>query len=149
MTRAVTLAALGNGPAFSAYPSSNQLLTAATATKILFDTEVFDTNSNFASSRFTPTVAGYYQLNGTLGPTSATAGAGAQALIRFYVNGAIYVQGNNLTIAGVNVINISALIYFNGSTDYVEVYGYLNGTSLTINGALTSTSFNGALVRGA
>ena len=140
---------VGNGPAFSAYPSSNQLLTAATATKILFDTEVFDTNSNFASSRFTPTVAGYYQLNGTLGPTSATTGTGAQALIRFYVNGAIYMQGNNLTISGVNVINISALIYFNGSTDYVEVYGYLNGTSLTINGALTSTSFNGALVRSA
>ena len=50
----------GNGPAFSAYQSSAQTLSSNTATKLTFTTEEFDTNNNFASSTFTPTVAGYY-----------------------------------------------------------------------------------------
>jgi hypothetical protein len=53
----------GNMPAFSAYPNSQQTLSATTYTKILFQTEEFDTNNNYASSTFTPTVAGYYQVS--------------------------------------------------------------------------------------
>ena len=53
----------GNGPAFSAYQSTLQSFSSNTVTKVLFQTEEYDTNSNFASSRFTPTVAGYYQLS--------------------------------------------------------------------------------------
>ena len=63
----VTQGVFGNQPAFSVYLSSNQTgVTNSTSTKIQFNTKVFDTNSNFDSStnyRFTPTVAGYYQLN--------------------------------------------------------------------------------------
>jgi len=140
---------VGNGPAFLAYPASNQVLSAATWTKITLGNEIFDTNNNFASSRFTPTVAGYYQFNATAGFTSQTAGAGAQAAISFYRNGALYMQGVNLAITGINVLTLSGLIYFNGSSDYVELYCYLNGTSLTINGALEATFFSGALVRSA
>ncbi len=36
---------VGTGPAFSAYIGSNQSVTQATATKCVFDTVVFDTNS--------------------------------------------------------------------------------------------------------
>jgi hypothetical protein len=51
----------GTGPAFSAYMGSNQSVTQATATKCTFNTEAFDTNSNYDTGtyRFTPTVAGY------------------------------------------------------------------------------------------
>jgi hypothetical protein len=49
-----TIALTSVVPAFSAYSTSNQSIPATTATKITFDTEEFDTNSNFASSRFTP-----------------------------------------------------------------------------------------------
>jgi len=137
----------GNMPAFLAFPSSNQTISAATWTKVTLDTEIFDTNSNFASNRFTPTVAGYYQLNATVGFIGQTAGSGAQAAISFYRNGALYMQGVNLAISGVNIITLSGLIYFNGSTDYVELFCYLNGTTLTINGALATTMFSGAMVR--
>jgi hypothetical protein len=68
-----TLSASGNitasnlqGPAFSAYLNSAQSLSSQTHTKVTLDVENFDTNSNFASSRFTPTVAGYYQVNGSV-----------------------------------------------------------------------------------
>ena len=56
-------------PCFSAYQSITQTLSNATLTKIQLQTEEFDTNSNFDSTtnyRFTPTVAGYYQVNGVV-----------------------------------------------------------------------------------
>jgi len=61
-----------SAPTFFAYKSTNQNATAGTDTKVTFDTEVFDTNNNFASNRFTPTVAGYYQLNSNVFYTNAT-----------------------------------------------------------------------------
>jgi hypothetical protein len=60
------------GPAFSAYASSSQNITANTLTLVTLGTELFDTNNNFASSRFTPTVAGYYQINGIVRGTGTT-----------------------------------------------------------------------------
>ena len=144
-----TMMVSGNMPAFLAFPSSNQTISAATWTKVTLDTEIFDTNSTFASSRFTPNVAGYYQMSATLGFNSQTTGSGAQGAISFYKNGSLYMQGTNLTMSGVNILTLAALIYFNGSTDYLELYCYLNGTSLTINGALNATFLSGAMVRGA
>jgi hypothetical protein len=56
----------GTGPAVSAYESGNQSISSNVWTKVTLGTEEFDTNNNFASSRFTPTVAGYYQINGSI-----------------------------------------------------------------------------------
>jgi hypothetical protein len=57
----------GNMPAFSYYQSSAQTLSSNTLTKITFTTSEFDTTSGmYASSRFTPTVAGYYLINSNL-----------------------------------------------------------------------------------
>jgi microcystin-dependent protein len=56
-----------NGPAFSAYLNTSQSITTSTFTKVQINTEEFDTNSNYDNAtnyRFTPTVAGYYQVNG-------------------------------------------------------------------------------------
>lgn len=59
---------IADQPAFSAYQSVAQTLASTTITKITFTTEEFDTNSCYdtSTSRFTPTVAGYYQINGSL-----------------------------------------------------------------------------------
>ena len=59
--------AVDKGPAFSAYPATAQTLSSSgTQVKLLFATEEFDTASCFSSSRFTPNVAGYYQINSTV-----------------------------------------------------------------------------------
>ena len=56
-----------DAPAFWAWQSVQQTgVTASTWTKITFTSEIFDTNNNYDSSRFTPTVAGYYQINATI-----------------------------------------------------------------------------------
>jgi hypothetical protein len=143
-----TMMVSGNMPAFSAYASGNQSLTSATWTKILFDTEEFDTNSNFASSRFTPTVSGYYQINGVSnGGNSATI---TRSMVQIYKNGTGYKYGNDSSPTGTNgVAMVSSIVYFNGTTDYVEIYGLVTGTTPSTAGSSSLLYFNGAMVRAA
>ena len=49
-------------PAFYANKNANQTITSGTTTKITFETELFDTANAFASSKFTPGVAGKYYI---------------------------------------------------------------------------------------
>ena len=53
------------GPCFAAAPTSSTSVPTATNTKIIFNQELFDTNNCFDTTnyRFTPNVAGYYQLS--------------------------------------------------------------------------------------
>ena len=51
-----------NTPAFMVKLSGTQNITTGTWTKITFDSEVYDTNSAFASNKFTPGVAGKYNF---------------------------------------------------------------------------------------
>lgn len=141
----------GNGPAFSAYNSSSTTLNTTTWTKIALQTKVFDTNSNFDSTtnyRFTPTVAGYYQLNGAVS-TNNSAGS---LLCAIYKNGSQLYKGQIVpanSALGTNV-NVSGVAYFNGSTDYVELYGYQsNGSAQTTYANSYDTYFNGSMVRSA
>ena len=136
-----------NGPAFAAYAANTQSISGATATKVLFDTEVFDTNSNFASSRFTPTVAGYYQVNWTASASSVQ----SRLIASLYKNGTEYFRAtDNAGVGGSGQWSAagSSLVYCNGSTDYLEVYVYFAGAANT-GGNSVSTAFNGAMVRAA
>ena len=143
MTTAVHLANIATGPAFSAYASAGTSLTANIWTKISLATEEFDTNSNFASSRFTPTVAGYYQLNALV-----ESGIGISYFyVSIYKNGVDEKRnstGNNAATG----CEVTALIYLNGSTDYVEVYANSPTTQTTATGSKT-TFFQGYLARAA
>ena len=67
MAKSQKMSTLVNKPAFSAYANVATSLASGSPTKVLFQVEEFDTNANFASSRFTPTVAGYYQINAQVG----------------------------------------------------------------------------------
>lgn len=133
-----------NGPAFSAYPSSDQSVTLNTATKILFGAEDFDTNSNFASSRFTPTVAGYYQISGGVQVASAL----TNILLFVYKNGAS-VKLLQYTPSSAGAASGSMLVYMNGSTDYLELYATIGATQSLSNGAAGGTFFQAFLARSA
>ena len=140
-----------NGPAVSAYKNSgSQSITSATFTKVTFDAEVFDTNNCFASSTFTPTVAGYYQINTGL----STSGVVAQTrvIITIYKNGSAVYSPVDLSITSFRYSG-GALIYMNGSTDTIEIYTYVAGTSPAIESGTGSTGYNtyfqAALVRSA
>lgn len=143
----------GNGPAFSVYlGGSNQSITNSTFTKIAFNSEEFDTANAFdsvTSYRFQPQVAGYYQVSAML-YISAT-GIG-ESITAVYKNGFVYKYLQDITVTqSVNyrLLNGSCLVYLNGSTDYVEVYGYIAGTSPLISVGATSSYFQGFLARAA
>ncbi len=140
----------GNMPAFSAFLNVAQSISNATFTKINFDTETFDTNNNFASSRFTPTVAGYYQVNYNVG-LLITAGVVGLFL---YKNGSPICNGSyvagSANIGGATWVIGSNLVYMNGSTEFLEVYVYqTSGGSSNTSTGQNGVSFNGALVRAA
>jgi hypothetical protein len=137
----------GTGPAFSYYLNTAQTgISAGVFTKVLYDTQIFNaTSSMFSSSRFTPTVAGYYQINGSINP----GGTLTTSLISIFKNGSRYTDGTFFNAVSVNVVTVSGIVYCNGSTDYIELYGYLTGTSLTFQAGQVGSVFNGALVRSA
>jgi hypothetical protein len=133
----------GNGPAFSAYRSTNQTANTATWTKVQANTEEFDTNSNYDNAtnhRFTPTVAGYYQVNGEVKMT----GAAAILITAIYKNGSEFKRGTqsgNAASSG-QAAAVSALVYFNGSSDYVELYAYQDsGGTLSVEGGGGANSY--------
>jgi hypothetical protein len=143
----ITVAATA-APAFSAYRNASQSVSSSTNTKVAIDTEEFDTNSNFDSVtnyRFTPTVAGYYQINA--GITFASAVTYAQIMI--YKNGSNYKNTYSQLSAGNYTQNVSSIVYCNGSTDYIEIYGYMAATTPSFSGGISATWFNGAMVRSA
>ena len=121
-----------NTPAFEAYGAEQTGISSSTWTKISFGTEVFDTNSMYDTSayRFTPTVAGKYFVYGLLYLESSSGTRADRAVVAIYKNGSSYKQ-----VVAMNVVdnvssgpsgNVSAVIEFNGSSDYVELYGQLN-----------------------
>lgn len=159
-TNTVTIAAQTGtlnaaGPAFSAYASASQTVTNNTATKVAIDTESFDTNSNFdtTTNRFTPTVAGYYQVNGSLRGAGTTTFTGI--VVYIYKNGSAYKRSQIQTpfsAGAASQIAIADVIYMNGSTDYIELYGVVAGTgTLTFSYASSDVAsfFSACLVRGA
>jgi hypothetical protein len=85
-----------SAPAFSAYAATNQSYSANVNTKVNFGTEEYDTNNNFASSRFTPTVAGYYQINAGF----QVAGTPQDIQLYIYKNGAVAYQSQESTAYG-------------------------------------------------
>jgi len=134
-------------PAFSAYATASQTTTSTVITKILFGGESFDTNNNFASSTFTPTVAGYYQINCQL----LKDGSCTRVIVYIYKNGAVYQQGTDITASAYIRGTASTILYMNGTSDYVEIWGYqAGGTGFTYSPAApVDTWFNGAMIRSA
>lgn len=144
----------GNGPAFLVYPSSTQALTGATWTVLNMNTKVYDTATCFNTStyRFTPNVAGYYQVNFSASYASNT-GTSTNFVISAWKNGTEeYARGSGSPIATATssyYISGSGLIYLNGTTDYIDARVY-TASAITLQGtAQASSSFSAFLARGA
>ena len=144
----------GNMPAFFAYKNDgDQSITTATFTKVTFSAEEYDTNSNFASSRFTPTVAGYYQTSAVI--TNANGTTPTRQIVMLYKNGSAYAPFVDSLNSSTYRNGGSCLVYLNGSSDYIEIYAYLSGSAgMTLQsgsstGVGLNTYFSGVLVRAA
>lgn len=144
-----TVMVSGNQPAFSANRSTSQSISNATDTVVLFDVEDFDTASAYdtATGKFQPLVAGYYQFNANMQLSANSITLGSAGFRK---------NGTQLQIIGTSAFTFnstpyrfsgSALIYLNGSTDYVQVQAYIAGASGQVINA--GSYFSASLVRAA
>jgi hypothetical protein len=141
-------------PAFRGYLSTDQSISSSTETKVNIDTvtgdNFFDTHGWFDTTnyRYTPQIPGYYFVMGNI----RTAGTNPSVqYVSIFKNGAQYEVGEiQRAINTVDVV-VSSLVYMNGSTDYVELYGFITATSPTFDYASNSAGcfFSGFLVRAA
>ena len=141
-----------NTPAFFVYLGSDQTgITAGSYTKVLFDSEDVDTNSAFASNKFTvPSGEGgkYFvaleiQMNADGGAGHAQVGSA-----RIYKNGSVFINGGIVDYRSNNGqklhANVSAILDLSAS-DYLEGYGELHTSSgnITFKSSNRSTRFFG------
>jgi hypothetical protein len=143
----------GNGPAFSAYlSSSNQSLTSSTSTTVALNSKEYDTigaYNNTGSSTtlngitvpaysYAPNIAGYYLVTGEINVT----GTGlSQVNVTILKNGSEYKRG--MVLVGTSLTQycspVSAVIYLNGTSDYITMQVYATGTSPVL--VYNSTSY--------
>lgn len=140
-----------NGPTFRAVTNTTQSnLSANTATKLtVYGTVQWDTSSAFTSNKFQPLVAGYYQIEGGI-QFGVLTGAVA-TLLYIYKNGSNFTRTYSNSPFSYQPLNVSGLVYLNGSTDYVEIYAEVDassGTFATYNDS-SFGYFSGCLVRAA
>jgi hypothetical protein len=135
----------GNMPTFMAYTLTQQTLSHNVLTKITLDTEEYDTNNNFASSRFTPTVAGYYSF--TVFVRFDANQTYTNMHLSVYKNGSLLYRGNEFSNSPGSInfpqgLQSTFLVYLNGTTDYAEFYMYQsNSVNGSISTGYTSTPF--------
>lgn len=135
--------------AFMARTANSTTVPTATPTKITLDTEIFDTNNYFASSRFTPLTAGKYILVSNINFDTS---GNDESWMMIYKNGVEHRRGERVAArnpSGGFVLghNISAIVEANGTTDYFEIYG----NTTAAGGAVTAINadriwFGGAMI---
>jgi hypothetical protein len=136
---------VGNGPLFRAYKNATQSISTGTDTTVSFQVEQHDTNNNFSSNRFTPSVAGYYMLTASVGLTDEA----DELSVAITKNGSAY-DYSSRSIEPSYRTRLTTIMYMNGSTDYAQVVArQLQGVSRTIDDSAAVTSFSGCLIRSA
>ncbi|NBX67153.1 MAG: hypothetical protein EBQ96_09175 [Proteobacteria bacterium] len=112
--------------------------------KVTWNIENFDTNNNFATDRFTPTVAGKYLLSTNV---RSIGGTGNVTAVGIYKNGTLAHYGTNVDDSQPSA-SITAVFDANGTTDYFEVFIYssISTTVYVADGA--GSVFSGILIGG-
>ena len=119
-----------NTPAFYAELSSAQTTTDGSATKVNFNTEVFDSGSVYDNStnyRFTPGVAGKYFVFSGLSVYGTNAFTIGQSYYYIYKNGSSYASEQHYEIDGSSNTNGSVSFHIGrvldlDDDDYLEMY---------------------------
>lgn len=141
----VTSYQLNNPYKFSAYRTAANT-TSNTGAVVQYDTELFDTNSNFDittnKGRYTAPVAGFYYFCGSQGNTAAT---GTVMYCWIAVNGVQKIVGDvsSPSVAG-NIKTVHGIVQL-AAGDYVEIYFIGGNASVGYTGA-PNVYFQGFLV---
>ena len=139
-----------NSPAFQAWLSSTQVVSNNTSTKIIFNSEVYDSDNAYDTStgRFTVPSGegGKYLFYIRVSFDSESAGAMDKCNINFKKNGSGFIeQEMNFTNNPVRKAQVVCPIVLDlSASDYVEVFGLIDSSnSLKFEGGSYKTSFGG------
>lgn len=134
---------------FSAYCSSGKTIT-NTSLIVDLQTELFDTNNNFSSSRYTAPVSGFYQINCQAWIGSAGAGSSEYVTIGLRKNGSATGMPESDRTNGSDNANrlmrpkFSYLLQLTAG-DYIELWATMVGSRDIVAG-ISQTWMNGFLV---
>lgn len=136
-------------PAFHVHKNTaNQVVSDATITIVTWSTEEFDTNADFASNTFTPSVAGKYLISATI--EAFDLASSSPLIIYLYKNGALYKTFASYDVGASNTSasSVSAVVSANGTTDNFDIR--IKGTAvisdITVDGTIDKTYFSGSLI---
>jgi hypothetical protein len=135
-----------NGPIFSANGSSQTLPANINTNTVIIQPNIeFNVGSCYNSSngRFTPTIAGYYEIKAYIYFNNQS----NNAIVSIFKNGAAYkiLQQANGT-GGFLGAGGSCIVYCNGTTDYITMCGASNGISI-LSGQSAHDKFEGYYLR--
>ena len=152
-----TVMVSGNMPVFSGYyTGSGQTINSGTDTLINITTKEFDTAGCFNNTgstvtlnglsvpayAFMPNIAGYYQVT-----AQAQLNTGANTVAAdIYRNGNYWKRG---TLGVAQDPYVSAIVYLDGSTNYLQFYVYSTGATTTQSTNQAQTFFQAVMVRSA
>ena len=130
-------------PAFSVHKNgTDQTVTSNVTAALTWSTEAFDTNNNFASNAFTPTIPGKYLLTLSVKCLNTT-----DYCIGFInKNGSTLTDSRNRYTGGDRTAVSTILVDANGTTDSFTASVYMTGT--TVQGAAIATHFSGFMIGG-
>jgi hypothetical protein len=111
------------GPSFSAYQNAATSLTNGSVLSLIYGFEELDSSGCYdpVAGRFTPNVAGWYQVN--VLATLDTLTSGSMFVLAIVKNSAVYRWGCNV-LTNANAFATScgtALVFCNGTTDFIGV----------------------------
>jgi|10_taG_2_1085330.scaffolds.fasta_scaffold72214_2 hypothetical protein len=130
-----------NTPAFRVNKSSTQAIAHDTEVEMTWQDEILDTDSAFASNRFTPQTAGYYQIYASA--RLNTNSDADQWRVQIHKNGSQFAIGSMVNRTQ-QTGQCLAMVELNGSTDYVSAYAYhVVGSESDIEAQDTYTYFQG------
>lgn len=137
-------------PMFDIRGQAGQSITSATFTKVIFDNEQFDIGGYYdptTNYRYTPLVAGKYFIYGRVYLTYGSS-AISQTLVSIYKNGTEHARMSRVSpTTNYGSVDVSAIIDFNGTTDYVEIYALQVASSdALIYTDSTNGAFSGYLI---
>lgn len=139
--------AIRNPYKFSAYCSSGKSI-ANTTLIVDLQTELFDTNSNFASSRYTAPIAGYFQINARAWFGSAGSDSTEYCELQLRKNGTtVFTSGRENGSGNANRLmrpTISTIVEL-AAGDYLEIFMLVVGSRDIVSGQ-TTTYMNGFMV---
>jgi hypothetical protein len=121
----------------------------ATTAFTTYTSTVFDTSSAFnaTTGKYTPQVAGYYQVNAIADYGSNGVYAASSICAAIMKNGSTYVQAGYADgAASFSAASVSGLVYLNGSTDYIQAGGFQNSgnTVTSVRGYLSAVLMRAA-----